>query len=183
MIRPHRGRSPSFAGGVYVDPSAQVIGAVSLGPRSSVWMNAVLRGDVHTITVGEESNIQDGAVLHGMKDLHPVVVGNRVTIGHNATVHGCTVEDDVLIGMGATVLNGARIGAGSIVAAGALVPEGTQVPPGSLVAGVPARGRRSLGPEDLASIRRYASNYVQYAREYLAEQQEQASANPNQQKA
>ena len=166
MIRSHRGRSPELGENVYVDPSAQVIGAVRLGPRSSVWMNAVLRGDVHSITVGAESNVQDGAVLHGMKGLHPVVVGDRCTIGHNATVHGCTLEDDVLVGMGATVLNGARIGAGSIVAAGSLVTEGTAVPPCSLVMGVPGRVRRTLGPEDLAGIRRHAANYVEYAREY-----------------
>jgi len=169
MLRRHLGRFPQLAADVYVDPSAQVIGQVSLGARSSVWMNAVLRGDVHSITVGAESNIQDGAVLHGMKGLHPVVIGDRVTIGHNATVHGCTLEDDVLVGMGATILNGARIGAGSIVAAGALVPEGMVVPPRSLVAGLPARVRRETTDDDLASIRKYAANYVAYAREYRAE--------------
>jgi len=169
LLRSHRGRHPSLASGVYVDRSAQVIGAVSLANRSSVWPNATLRGDVHTITVGEESNIQDGAVLHGMKGLHPVVVGNRCTIGHNATVHGCTLQDDVLVGMGATILNGAVIGAGSIVAAGALVPEGMIVPPNSLVAGLPAKLRRQLTPDDLAAIRTYASNYVEYASEYLAD--------------
>ena len=169
MVRSHRGRRPHAGDDVYIDRSAQVIGAVTLGDRSSVWMNAVLRGDVHTITVGEETNIQDGAVLHGMKGLHPVVIGARCTIGHNATVHGCTLEDDVLIGMGATVLNGAVVGAGSIVAAGALVPEGTVVPPGSLVAGLPAKVRRALTDVDLASIRRYAANYLEYAREYMAD--------------
>ena len=168
MIRPHRHRWPALGRDVYVDPSAQVIGQVSLGDRASVWMNAVLRGDVHSITVGEESNIQDGAVLHGMKDLHPVVVGARCTIGHNATVHGCTLEDDVLVGMGATILNGARIGRESIVAAGALVPEGMQVPPRSLVAGLPGRVHRELTDEDVASIRRYAANYLEYSREYRA---------------
>lgn len=169
MLRSHLGRHPQVSADVYIDRSAQVIGQVTLGARSSVWMNAVLRGDVHSITVGEETNIQDGAVLHGMKGLYPVVLGARCTVGHNATVHGCTLEDDVLIGMGATVLNGAHIGAGSIVAAGALVPEGMTVPPNSLVAGVPARLRRSLTADDLAGIRRYAANYVEYAREYLAD--------------
>jgi carbonic anhydrase/acetyltransferase-like protein (isoleucine patch superfamily) len=169
MLRTHLGRSPLLAADVYVDRSAQVIGQVTLGARSSVWMNAVLRGDVHSITVGEETNIQDGAVLHGMKGLHPVVLGARCTIGHNATVHGCTLEDDVLIGMGTTILNGAHIGAGSIVAAGALVPEKMIVPPNSLVAGVPAKFRRTLTEDDLAGNRRYASNYIAYAKEYLAD--------------
>jgi carbonic anhydrase/acetyltransferase-like protein (isoleucine patch superfamily) len=132
-------------------------------------MNAVLRGDVHSITVGPETNIQDGAVLHGMKGLHPVILGARCTVGHNATVHGCTLEDDVLVGMGATILNGAHIGAGSIVAAGARVPEGMIVPPGSLVAGLPAKIRRALTADDLASIRRFAASYVEYAREYMAD--------------
>ena len=172
MLRSHRGRWPALGAEVYIDRSAQVIGAVTLGDRASVWMNAVLRGDVHSITVGPESNIQDGAVLHGMKDLHPVVVGARCTIGHNATVHGCTLEDDVLVGMGATILNGARIGAESIVAAGALVPEGMQVPPRSLVAGLPGRVRRALTDEDVASIRRFAANYLEYTREYMAEESE-----------
>lgn len=169
MIRSHRGRRPVLGQNVYIDRSAQVIGQVTLGDRCSVWMNAVLRGDVHSITLGPETNIQDGAVLHGMKGLHPVVLGARCTIGHNATVHGCTLEDDVLVGMGATILNGAHIGSGSIVAAGALVPEGMSVPPGSLVAGLPAKLRRSLTPDDLASIRRYAANYIEYAREYMAD--------------
>jgi carbonic anhydrase/acetyltransferase-like protein (isoleucine patch superfamily) len=132
-------------------------------------MNAVLRGDVHSIHIGSKSNIQDGAVLHGMKNLHPVIVGNGCTIGHNATVHGCELEDDVLVGMGATILNGAHIGAGSIIAAGALVPEGMIVPPGSLVAGIPGRIRRTLDDADLASIRQYANNYLEYTKTYLAE--------------
>ena len=170
MIRWHRGRRPTLGADVYIDISAQVIGQVALGDRASVWMNAVLRGDVHSITIGAESNIQDGAVLHGMRDLHPVIVGERCTIGHNATVHGCTLEDDVLVGMGATILNGARIGRESIIAAGALVPEGMQVPPRSLVAGLPGRVRRALTEEDVAAIRRYASNYIEYAREYRAEE-------------
>ncbi|MFC6646230.1 gamma carbonic anhydrase family protein [Granulicella cerasi] len=167
MIRTHRGRRPQIAPDAYVDRAATVIGEVRLGARSSVWPNAVLRGDVHFIEVGEESNIQDGAVLHGMKDLHPTVVGKRCTIGHNATVHGCTLEDDVLVGMGAVILNGAKIGAGSIVAAGALVLEGVEVPPASLVAGVPAKIRKALGEEDLAGIRKYAEKYVEYSREYM----------------
>jgi carbonic anhydrase/acetyltransferase-like protein (isoleucine patch superfamily) len=167
MLRSHRGRRPQLAPDVYIDRSAQVIGEVSLGPRSSVWPNAVLRGDVHFIRIGSETNIQDGAVLHGMKDLHPTILGDRCTIGHNATVHGCTLEDDVLVGMGAVILNGAHIGHGSIIAASALILEGAIIPPGSLVAGVPGKVRRELGEEGLISIRGYASHYVEYAAEYL----------------
>jgi carbonic anhydrase/acetyltransferase-like protein (isoleucine patch superfamily) len=121
MLRPFRGITPTVASGCYIDPSAQVIGDVQLGPQSSVWMNAVLRGDVHSIRIGSRSNVQDCAVIHGQRNLYPVIIGDGCTIGHNATVHGCTLEDDVLIGIGAIVLNGAHIGTGSIIAAGALV--------------------------------------------------------------
>ena len=153
----------------YVDLSAQVIGDVTLGENASVWMNAVLRGDVHSISIGAGSNVQDCAVLHGMKGLYPVIVGERVTIGHNATVHGCVLEDDVLIGIGAIILNGAHIGAGSIVAAGAVIPERTVIPPRSLVAGVPGKVRRSISDNDFEMIRGYARNYLEYTKAYLAE--------------
>jgi len=152
----------------YVDASAQVIGDVELGEHASVWMNAVVRGDVHSIRIGAGSNVQDCAVLHGMRNLYPVIVGSGVTIGHNATVHGCVVEDDVLIGMGAIILNGARIGSESIIAAGALVPEGMVIPPRSLVAGLPGKVRRSITDDDLAAIRTYAANYLDYTATYLA---------------
>src|ERR1700679_3349754 len=125
MIRSYQGITPQIDPTCYVDVSAQLIGQVELGEHASVWMNAVLRGDVHSIRVGANSNVQDCAVLHGMRYKHPVVVGDWVTIGHNATVHGCTIEDACLIGMGATILNNARIGEGSIIAAGALIPENT----------------------------------------------------------
>jgi carbonic anhydrase/acetyltransferase-like protein (isoleucine patch superfamily) len=142
---------------------------VTLGERSSVWMNAVLRGDVHSIRVGSNSNVQDCAVLHGQRNLYPVIVGDWVTIGHNATVHGCVVEDAVLIGIGARVLNGCRIGEGSLIAAGAVVPEGTHVPPRTLWAGVPARLRRELSDADHAKILEYAQNYLDYVEIYLKE--------------
>lgn len=171
MIRPLRGRYPVVPATAYVDLSAQVIGDVTLGENASVWMNAVLRGDVHSISIGAGSNVQDCAVLHGMKGLYPVIVGERVTIGHNATVHGCVLEDDVLIGIGAIVLNGVHIGAGSIVAAGAVIPERTIIPPRSLVAGVPGKVRRSIGDDDLEMIRGYARNYLEYTKTYLAEAQ------------
>ncbi len=153
----------------YVDLSAQVIGDVELGEIASVWMNAVLRGDVNAIRVGANSNVQDCAVLHGMREMYPVIVGEWVTIGHNATVHGCVVEDAVLIGMGATILNDVRIGEGSIVAAGAVIAEHTAVPPNSLVAGVPGKVRRTLGEEDRKLILKYAQDYLDYVAIYLQE--------------
>ncbi|MFP5208379.1 MAG: gamma carbonic anhydrase family protein [Acidobacteriota bacterium] len=169
MIRSYQGRLPRIPATCYIDPSAQILGDVELGECSSVWMNAVLRGDVNSIRVGSCSNVQDCSVLHGQRNLYPVVVGDWVTIGHNATVHGCTVEDMVVIGMGARVLNDSRIGEGSIVAAGSVVPEHTIVPPRTLWAGVPAKMRRELGEKDLALIREYAQNYLDYVEIYLRE--------------
>ena len=169
MIRSYRGRLPQIPASCYVDLSAQVIGDVDLGERSSVWMNAVLRGDVHSIRVGANSNVQDCAVLHGQRNLYPVIVGDWVTVGHNATVHGCVVEDEVVIGMGATILNNSRIGTGSIIAAGAVVPEHTVIPPRTLWAGVPAKMRRELGDKDRALILEYAQNYLDYVEIYREE--------------
>lgn len=169
MIRGYQGHMPQIPSTCYVDTSAQVLGDVTLGEHASVWMNAVLRGDVHSIRVGSNSNVQDCAVLHGQRNLFEVHVGNWVTIGHNATVHGCVVEDECLIGMGARVLNGCRIGTGSIIAAGAVVPEGTIVPPHTLWAGVPAKQRRELGEADRKLILEYAQNYLDYVAIYLAE--------------
>ena len=169
MIRAHQGKLPQIPDSCYIDESAQIIGDVMLGERSSVWMNAVLRGDVNYIRVGSCSNVQDCAVLHGQRNLYPAIVGDWVTIGHNATVHGCVVEDAVVIGMGARVLNDCRIGEGSIIAAGSVVPEHTVVPPRTLWAGVPARMRRELGDKDRALILEYAQNYLDYVGIYLAE--------------
>src|SRR5260370_27221166 len=121
MIRAYQGKVAVIGEGCYVDVSAQVIGDVELGAQASVWMNAVLRGDVNSIRIGARSNVQDCAVLHGMRHLYPVIVGEMVTIGHNATVHGCVLEDAVLVGIGSTILNNARIGEGSIIAAGAVI--------------------------------------------------------------
>ncbi len=172
MIRSYQGHRPQFPPSCYIDVSAQLIGDVSLGEQSSVWMNAVLRGDVNAIRIGSCSNVQDCAVLHGQRNRYPVIVGNWVTIGHNATVHGCTIEDMVVIGMGATVLNNAHIGEGCIIAAGAVVPEHTVVPPRTLWAGVPARMRRELTDKDRELIREYAKNYLDYVEIYHAEAKE-----------
>jgi carbonic anhydrase/acetyltransferase-like protein (isoleucine patch superfamily) len=140
-----------------------------MGEQSSVWMNAVLRGDVHSISIGARSNVQDNAILHGQRGVWPVVVGDGCTVGHGAIVHGCVLEDDVLVGMGAVILNGARIGAGSIIAAGAVVTERAQIPAGSLVTGVPGKVRRALNSTDLDLIRTYAQNYVEYTAMYLSQ--------------
>ena len=169
MIRSYQGHTPVIPESCYVDVSAQIIGDVVLGEHASVWMNAVVRGDVHSIRLGAHSNVQDCSVLHGMRNLYPVIVGEYVTIGHNATVHGCVVEDACLIGMGATIMNNARIGEGSIIAAGALVPENMVVPPRSLVAGVPGKVRRTLKDSDREMILKYARNYLDYMKFYLGE--------------
>jgi carbonic anhydrase/acetyltransferase-like protein (isoleucine patch superfamily) len=167
MLRSYQGHSPKIAASCYIDSSAQILGDVELGERSSVWMNAVLRGDVNSIRVRSNSNVQDCAVLHGQRNLYPVIVGDWVTIGHNATVHGCVVEDLCVIGMGATVLNNSRIGEGCIIAAGSVVPEHTVVPPRTLWAGVPAKLRREITDKDRDLIREYAQNYLDYVEIYL----------------
>ena len=169
MIRPYQGILPTIPTSCYVDLSAQVIGDVVLGENSSIWMNAVVRGDVHSIRIGAYSNIQDCSVLHGMKEQYGVYVGEYVTVGHTVTLHGCTIEDRCLIGMGSIILNGAKIGAGSIIAAGTLIPEKTVVEPGSLWMGSPGKFRRMLEPADSESIMRYARNYLGYKDAYLGE--------------
>jgi carbonic anhydrase/acetyltransferase-like protein (isoleucine patch superfamily) len=166
MLRPYRGVLPRVHPTAYIDDSAQVIGDVEIGEESSVWMCVVIRGDVHRIRIGRRSNVQDGTVVHVMKDTHPTTIGDNVTIGHAAVVHGCTIEDQCLIGMGAIVLNGAVIGAGSIVAAGTLIPEGVVVPPRSLVMGSPGKVRRQLDDTGVAEIQMYADRYVAYRLDY-----------------
>ncbi|MFZ3215242.1 MAG: gamma carbonic anhydrase family protein [Candidatus Acidiferrales bacterium] len=160
---------PQIAASAYIDPQAVVIGDVVIGEDSSVWPCVVVRGDVHYIRVGARTNIQDGSVLHVMRDTNPLVLGDDVTVGHSVTLHGCTIESRCLIGMGSIILNGAVIGTGSIIAAGTLVPERTVVPPHSLMMGQPAKLRRTLVAEDLDSIDAYARRYVEYKETYRAE--------------
>ena len=169
MIRSFKGVRPMIPGTCYVDESAQISGDVVLGEHASVWMNAVLRGDVYAIRIGAHSNVQDCSVLHGMKNTYGVTLGEFVTVGHSVTLHGCEIEDRCLIGMGSVILNGARIGAGSIIAAGTLIPERTVVEPGSLWMGSPGKFRRKLTKEDDETILRYARNYLGYTQEYLRE--------------
>lgn len=166
MLRPHRGRLPVVDPTAYVDASAQVIGDVRIGADSSIWMNVVVRGDVNSIRIGQRSNVQDGTIVHVMHDTHPTSIGDDVTVGHGAIVHGCTIGDRVLVGMGATLLNGATVGEDTIVAARSLVTEGTALPPRSLVMGSPARVKRALTDEEVASILEYSANYVRYKKEY-----------------
>lgn len=168
MIQGLGGDTPALGDDVFIHDAAVVIGRVSLGSRASVWPTAVIRGDIEAISVGDDTNVQDGAVLHADPGL-PCVVGDRVTIGHQATVHGCTVGDECLIGIGATVLNGAVVGAQSIVGAHALVPEGMEIPPGVLVVGVPAKVRRELTPEERAGLAAQAARYVANAARHASE--------------
>ena len=161
---------PRVAADAYVDDSAQVIGDVEIGAESSVWMNVVIRGDVHRIRIGRRTNVQDGTIVHVMRETHPTTIRDEVTIGHGAIVHGCTIGDRVLVGMGAILLNGVEVASDCIVAAGTLLPEGTKVPQRSLVMGSPGKVRRRLTDEEVASIRGYADNYVRYRLDYLAVQ-------------
>src|SRR5499427_6764545 len=169
VIRSYKGVTPRVPASCYVDESAQVIGDVVLGEHASIWMNAVVRGDVHEIRIGAQSNIQDCSVLHGMKQQYGVSLGEYVTVGHSATLHGCVVEDRCLIGMGSVILNGAVIGAGAIIAAGALIPEKTKAEAGSLWVGSPGKFRRKLDGRDQEAIMRYARDYLEYKETYLKE--------------
>ena len=169
MIRAYRGNVPKIAASAYIDPSAQVIGDVVVGERSSIWPNVTARGDVNSIRIGAETNIQDNSVLHCDAGLYPLNIGSRVTVGHLAMIHGCTIEDDCLIGIGAVVLNGAKIGRGSVVAAGAVVPEGMEVPPQSMVMGVPAKVKRPLTEAERERFSQNAKHYVDATRIYRDE--------------
>ena len=166
MLRPYKHRLPEVHPTAYIDQSAQVIGDVTIGEQSSVWMGVVIRGDVNYIRIGDRTNLQDGTVVHVMHDTCPTVIGNDVTVGHGAIVHGCTIADRVLIGMGAIVLNGASIGADTIVAAGSLVTERMVIPARSLVMGSPAKVKRPLNDAEVASIQEYADNYVRYKKDH-----------------
>ncbi len=166
MIRPYQGMMPRIAPSAYIDPSAHVIGDVVIGEGSSVWLNVSIRGDVNYIRIGNDTSIQDNSVLHVEYQLHSCIIGNRVTVGHRAVLHGCEVEDEVLIGIGAIILNGAKIGRGAVVAAGALVTEGMQVPPNMLAMGMPARVRREVTAEEQERFRKNCNNYIRLTTEY-----------------
>lgn len=157
---------PKLGRDVYIANGATVLGDVTLGNHSSIWCNAVLRGDINRIVVGHNTNVQDNSVLH-LADDYGCILGNYVTIGHNAVVHACTVQDEVLVGMGAVILDGAVVGEQSIIGARALVPQGAQIPPGSMVLGVPGKVVRQLTPEERADLKGWAEKYVSVAAFYL----------------
>ncbi|WP_375415931.1 gamma carbonic anhydrase family protein [uncultured Hymenobacter sp.] len=163
LILPVHGILPQIGPDCFIADNATIVGDVVLGRGCTVWFTAVIRGDVHRIRIGGETNVQDGAVLHCTYQKAPLTIGSRVSIGHRALVHGCTVEDDVLIGMGAIVMDHAVVGAGCIIAAGAVVLENFQCEPGFLYAGVPARKIKPVTEEQREGLRRTASNYQLYA--------------------
>ncbi|MFZ5973041.1 MAG: gamma carbonic anhydrase family protein [Bacteroidota bacterium] len=163
IVKSVRGHTPQFGDNCFLADNAVVVGEVKMGKNCTVWFNAVVRGDVHSITIGDDTNIQDGAVIHCTYQKARTVIGNRVSIAHTAVVHGCTVEDDVLIGMGAIIMDDAVIGANSVIAAGAVVLPGTKVEPGSIYAGMPARKVKDISEEMKAVIQRTARNYPMYA--------------------
>jgi len=164
IILPVNGISPSFGTDCFIAPNATIVGDVKTGDQCSFWFNAVIRGDVNYIKMGNKVNVQDGACIHCTYQKHPTNIGNNVSIGHNALVHGCTVHDNVLIGMGAIVMDGCVIESNSIIAAGAVVLEGTHVPSGTIFAGVPAKKVKDISQELIeGEINRIANNYVMYS--------------------
>ncbi len=167
IIKSVRGFTPKMGNKCFLADNAVVVGDVTMGDNCTVWFNAVVRGDVNTITIGNNTNIQDGAIIHCTYERSKTIIGNNVSVGHTAVVHGCTVEDNVLIGMGAIVMDGAVIGRGSVVAAGAVVLAGTKVEPRSIYAGMPARKVKDVGAEMTAVIERTAKNYPMYAEWFI----------------
>jgi len=168
MILPYQGRSPRIASSAFIAESADIIGDVEIAANASVWYQSVLRGDIEPIRIGENSNIQDGTIVHTLAG-SPVIVGQWVTVGHRAILHGCVVEDHCLVGMGAVLLNNVRVGEGSIIAAGALVTENTVIPARSLYMGVPARFQRQLADAERRFIDGHATHYLSYKEAYLSE--------------
>ena len=164
VILPVKGISPTIGTDTFIAPNATIVGDVIMGESCSVWFNAVIRGDVNSIIIGNKVNIQDNAVIHCTYEKNKTIIGNNVSIGHNAIVHGCIVHDNVLIGMGSIVMDRAEIGSNSIIAAGAVVLEGTIVPPGSIFAGVPAKKVKDISQEKIeGEIERIANNYSMYS--------------------
>lgn len=176
MIYEFLNRSPQYDNTVFVAPSADIIGDVTIGQESSIWFNVTIRGDVNRIEIGERSNVQDNTCIHVMNRTGPTEIGNEVTIGHSAMIHGCTIKDRVLVGIHTTVLDKAVIEPDVIIAAGSLVPPGKTLESGCLYMGSPVKQARKLSVEELASITTYADNYVKYARAY--QQKDRYETNP-----
>jgi carbonic anhydrase/acetyltransferase-like protein (isoleucine patch superfamily) len=166
VIRAFKGKHPAIADTAFVADNATVIGDVTIGPLSSVWFGAVVRGDVFHVRIGAETSIQDNTVIHVTHDRYPTVVGDRVTVGHGVVLHGCTVRDLVIVGMGSIILDQAEVGERCIVGAGALVTPGTKIPPGHLVVGAPARVKRPLTEDELEWLGSSAAHYVELTRAY-----------------
>ena len=169
IVRAYKGKSPKLGERVFVAENAALIGNVEVGNDCSIWYGTVLRGDVHFITVGSRTNIQDNCTVHVTNERFPTVIAEEVTIGHGVIVHGCTIKRGALIGMGSRILDGAVIGEQALVGAGALVPEGMHVPPRTLVVGVPARVKRALTDEEVERLEQSWKNYVEYKETYLEE--------------
>jgi gamma-carbonic anhydrase len=169
MIMPFLGIEPSYDESNFIAPTASVIGDVTLGRNASIWFNATVRGDVNWIRIGAETSVQDNAVVHVTNRVAPTTIGNRVTVGHSAVIHGCTIEDEVLVGMGAIILDHAVVGRQSIIGAKALVTARMVIPPRSLVLGAPAKVVRQLTDEEVATIGQYADNYIKYGAIYRGE--------------
>ena len=168
MIISYNGHTPVIPGSVFLAPSVDVIGDVTLGEEASLWFGTVVRGDIHYIRIGHRTNVQDNCTVHVTEKLYPTIVGDEVTVGHNVILHGCVVHDRCLIGMGAVVMDDVEVGEGSLVAAGAVVTPGTKIPPGSLYGGVPARHLRPVTTEEFQEIVDRAEEYRQMARKYQA---------------
>ncbi|MBI1745403.1 MAG: gamma carbonic anhydrase family protein [Acidobacteria bacterium] len=166
MLKSYKGKYPSISGTAFIEESAQVIGDVHVGHHASIWFQAVVRGDIMPIRIGDYSNVQDGCILHVVKDKYPTIIEDWVTLGHGVIAHGCVIRSHCLIGMRATLLDDVEIGEGSIVAAAALVAPGTKVPPRSLIMGIPAKVVRTLSDAEVALIDQYAKNYLEYKEEY-----------------
>ena len=169
LVRPYGGKSPRLHDSVMLLGDVAIVGDVEIGERSSVWFGSVVRGDVNSVRIGARTNVQDHCVIHVTSGTHPTRVGDDVTLGHRVTLHGCTIKDRCLVGVGAVVLDGAVVGEEAMVGAGALVPPGMVVPPGALALGSPARVKRQLTPEEVASLRASAERYAGYAERYRRE--------------
>jgi len=175
MIRPFRGVHPQIHDSAFVEESAQVIGDVHVGEESSIWFNAVVRGDIHHIRLGNRTNVQDNSVIHVRNGTHPTILEDEVTVGHSVTLHGCYVERGCLVGIGSILLDDVRVGSHSIVAAGAVISPGTLISPRSLVMGVPAKVKRALTDEEVAGLEVFWKNYVEYTKIYKEEQMRELS--------
>jgi len=172
MLKTYRGIAPTIAPSAFIEDTAVVIGDVTIGSESSVWFHAVIRGDVHFIRIGHRTNIQDLCLLHVAHDTHPLTLGDNITVGHHVVLHGCTIQDRVLIGMGAIIMDGVEIEEDCIIGAGALITARTHIPSKSLVMGTPAKVKRMLTEAEVQGIKESAANYIRYAQQYVAEQNE-----------